>query len=67
MAKGFKGFVSQNKELSNHELVGCLNYLQTASYFAPTDDEDEDLTAQVKFVACGNDSELDADMNYSLE
>ena len=68
VAKGFKGFSSQNKELSNHELVGQLNYLQTQSYFATSDDMDDDsLTTAVKFVACGYDSELDADMNYSLD
>ena len=62
MAKGFKGCAQQHTDLSNRDLVfGQLNHLSNFEnmYLQGAD-------FPVRFVACGKDEELDADMNYSL-
>lgn len=63
VAKGFKGVPLQSSNLSNQDLIGQFNHLLNFDKIYYGQEEEETF---VPFVACGADSELDADMNYSL-
>ena len=65
VAKGFRGVDHLSNELNNGELLTTFNAISNFSgiYF---EEDEEDLSAVVPFVACGKSEALDPDMNYSL-
>lgn len=63
MAKNFKGVDFTSESLNNSDLIGQFNHLLNFDKIYFGQEEEEKF---VPFVACGADSELDADMNYSL-